>query len=341
MNTMIRPAARVPARLAIAALALGTLGAVGAPATAAQAQAQAQARTQTQARAGAHDMIRYASVKGCPDKEYGNTPCGSWRLSMHSGKVMPLSDALVWPRDAKGKSVEYMAAPIAVSGDGRSVAYFRKSDRRLVVREVGGAVHVMPRIKGLSMVSAGISLSQDGGHLLLDYYDAKDDRQPSRVYDVSDPGQGTALPATAVNASFSGDGESVLAELGTEDNTTALVAYDSSGTELARIEPPQVVVNNSPRALSSDGRTVAVFAGSSLKLYDMATDQLVRSLRVKLPGKTAPYMVDWTGENEVTVHIDRGKSMWIGEFDTETGAGKVRDTYSLPKDAYTFAACGG
>ncbi|MEV4010766.1 hypothetical protein AB0J35_09715 [Nonomuraea angiospora] len=34
-------------------------------------------------------------------------------------------------------------APLAVSDDGRRVAYFRKHDGRLVVRELGGGVHTI------------------------------------------------------------------------------------------------------------------------------------------------------------------------------------------------------
>ncbi|GLW98734.1 hypothetical protein [Microtetraspora sp. NBRC 16547] len=332
MKTMIRPAARVPARRAITALAAGTLGAL---ATLGAAAVPAQAHTR------AHDMIRHVSVKGCDDRVYERVPCGPWRLGMHSGKTATLPDALVWPLDAKGKTVKYMAAPIAVSGDGRSVAYFRKSDRRLVVRELGGAVHVMPKIKGLNMETAKLDLSQDGGHLLVDYYNGAYKRQPTRVYAVSNPGQGAALPAAAYNATFSGDGETLLTDFDADENTTALITYDTSGAELARVDPPQVIANNQPRALSSDGHTVAVYAGSSLKLYDMATDRLIRSLRVKLPGGTPPYMIDWTGEQQITLHVDRVKSMWIGEFDAETGASRVRDAYPLPKDAFVFAACGG
>ncbi|WP_067135947.1 hypothetical protein [Microtetraspora malaysiensis] len=344
MTTTTRPAARVPVRSAITALAIGAIGALGT--TGAIGAAASPAAASARPAAHAHDSIRNVSVKGCRDKTYGQVPCGPWRLAMHSGKTVTFTDALVWPRDAKGKTYTDTAAPIAVSGDGHSLAYFRKSDNRLVVREMGGAVHVMPELKGRSVTAPmDLILSQDGRRLLVGYYGTDGERRPYRVYDVSDPGQGATLPKTLANASLSGDGATVLGEIVTDENTRTLATYDASGSEMSRVEPPQVVVNNSPYALSSDGRTVAVVTGSGggarLKLYDMVEDRMVRSLRVKLPAGGTPYMLDWTGDRQVTMHVDRGHTMWIGQFDSETGAGKVRDTYAKPKDAFVFAACGG
>ncbi|MFF3667922.1 hypothetical protein [Microtetraspora malaysiensis] len=344
MTTTTRPAARVPVRSAITALAIGAIGALGTTGAIGTAASPAAASARTAVHA--HDSIRNVSVKGCRDKKYGQVPCGPWRLAMHSGKTVTFTDALVWPRDAKGKTYTYLAAPIAVSGDGHSLVYFRKSDNRLVVRELGGTVHVMPTLKGLNAnASVELSLSQDGRRLLVGYFGSNGERRPYRVYDVSDPGQGATLPKTLVNASLSGDGATVLGEIETDENTQTLVTYDASGNEVSRVEPPQIVVNNSPHALSSDGRTVAVVTGSGggarLKLYDMVEDRVVRSVRVKLPAGRTPFMLDWTGDHQVTMHVDRGRTMWIGQFDSETGAGKVRDTYPMPKDAFVFAACGG
>ncbi len=131
LTRLTRPATREPAGLAVAALAIAGL-ALGAAATPAQAHT--------------HDSIRYASVKSCADKENGSVPCGPWRLDLHSGERMTLKDARVAPRDRRGKVSKLLLAPIAVSGDGQAVAYYRKSDDRMVVRELGGPVHVMPKI---------------------------------------------------------------------------------------------------------------------------------------------------------------------------------------------------
>jgi hypothetical protein len=306
----------------------------------------------TPAQAHAHQSIRYVSVKACNDKDGGQVPCGPWRLALHDGKQALLKDAQVWPRDRRGKVLKGLVAPISVSGDGESVTYFRKGDGRLVVRDLGGTVHVMPKIalpKGVGMEELGLSLSQDGGHLAVEYYDTKD-KQPTRVFDVSDPGEPAEIPGTSAFEGFSGGGSAVLVSSQTDDNTSELAAYDVKGNELGRVVPPQVVSNNGPRALSSDGRTVAFMTGTAakalLKLYDMGADQIAGSVRFKLPGDTFPNMIDWTGEHEVTVHISNdgtasGMRMTVLKIDTETGAVKVRDSYKVRGDTYTYAACGG
>jgi hypothetical protein len=48
--------------------------------------------------------------------------------------------ARIFPLDGRGKVNDDGAAQVAVSGDGSHVAYFRQSDGRLAVEEVGGAV---------------------------------------------------------------------------------------------------------------------------------------------------------------------------------------------------------
>ncbi|MCT9930870.1 hypothetical protein N5079_11635 [Planotetraspora sp. A-T 1434] len=330
--------------LALSTLALSTLP-VSAPALAATA-------TPAQAEANGGHSIRYASVKACKTRDGAQFPCGPWRLGLRGGRQVVLKDALVWPRASNGKTTKSMTAPMAVSGDGETVAYFRKSDGRVVVRELGGAVHVMPKIalpRGVGMEELDLKLSLDGGHLAVEYYDEAN-RQPTRVFDTSHPGKPGEIPGNTIFQGFSGDGQAVLAGVTTDDNTIQLVTYDTGGNELSRVEPPQVVANNEPQTLSSDGRTVAFLTGTghkpALNLYDLGTDQIVRTIRFKLPQENLPYMLDWTGDHQITMHVTgagdmAGAPMTILELDTDTGAVKVRDSYKMPKDAFTFMACGG
>lgn len=324
----LRGAATVTGLAAVAALAL--------PAFSAPAQATG------------HDGITYVSVKSC--KAGADTrPCGPWRLEMHSGAEHRLPDARVYPLDRHGKAVKDLTAPIAVSGDGQSVAYIRERDNRLVVREVGGPVHVMGKDalpKKADMGTIQLHLSQYGDSLAVEYADG---REPTRVYDVSrglGPGK---IPGAYSVLSLSRDGETVLAAQYTADNTTRLLTFDAEGNELSRVEPPQIVANNAPLGLSEDGTMAAFFSGvgsaSKLRLYDMRANSVFTSIKVKLGSTDSPEAIDWTGDHEITAHIphiaESGRtSMRILVIDTETGTIKVRDSYTVKADSYFFAACG-
>ena len=296
------------------------------------------------------DSIRYVSVKSC--EIHGSTlPCGPWRLEMHSGKEHELTDARTQPLDASGKPVKDLTAPISVSGNGRDVAYFRKSDNRLVVRELGGAVHVMSEDalpEKIGMDSVSLQLSLDGRRLAVQYND-ENGHEPSRVYEVAKGRAPAKIPGRYDVRNFSRDGSTVLVVDYTDDNTSRLLTYDSDGGELSRIAPPQVVANNAPYGLSTDRKTIAFFTGIapklSLRLYDTSADMIVQSTKVRPGGTDSPEAVDWTGDDEITVHISHtdkaGRTtMRILLIDPETGAVKVRDSYTVKSDAYFYAACG-
>ncbi|WP_232326751.1 hypothetical protein [Microbispora sp. ATCC PTA-5024] len=344
MRHFTRPVARELTGLALAL----TL----APTASAALTAPAYAGTgEHAAHMGAHHMIRYVSVKGCADKSYGQVPCGHWRLDLIDGTHVSLDDALVHSRDAKGRTEAGTTAPVTVSGDGESVAYFRRKDGRVVVREFHGPVHVMPADalpKGVAIDRAALRLSLDGGRLAVMYSDKKGGEH-ARVFAVSDPGNPATISGYEEFEGFSGDGSAVLVSGRTDDNTNELVAYDASGRELGRVVPPQVVSNNAPRALSADGRTVAVVTGSArkpvLKLYDMVADRVVGSVPYAGRRGSMPDMADWTGDHQVTVHVNgeggSGARVTVLEIDTRTGATRVRDSYKVRSDAYVYASCGG
>ncbi|MCW2882572.1 MAG: hypothetical protein JWQ95_6672 [Sphaerisporangium sp.] len=320
---------------ALAALVAASVAAPGTTTTAAHAQH------------GTHsDSVRYASLNKCLNKKKDEVPCGPWQLYMHSGKKVSLPDARVFPRDAHGKVDKDVPAPMAVSGDGRYVAYVRERDDRLVVRELTGKVRVMPADalpKGTSMAELTLNLSLTGSDLAVEHVD-------QRFIHLFDVAAGKALgriPAKHAFAGFSGDEDEVLTTEATDENTTMLVTYDLQANELRRREPPQLVANQSPSALHADGRSVAFYSSGThtLKVYDLESDTVVRSTRVRFPGDEVPEMIDWTGARQVTAHISyvggEGRlTMRIFQVDPETGAVKVRDSYSI-RNAFTFAACGG
>ncbi|MEV4550020.1 hypothetical protein ACI2LC_03870 [Nonomuraea wenchangensis] len=292
------------------------------------------------------DSIRYASIKSCPATDVQARPCGDWRLVLHSGKVTTLPDAEGVARDAKGRKLTYLPAPIAVSGDGRKVAYFTRANR-LAVRTLGGGVRLLP---GAALPRVGhdaltLRLSDDGARLAVTI--DGDKPRGTRVFDTATGARIGSVPTGRSMLGFSYDGDELLASAEGEDNAADLVVHDETGEELLRATPPQVVAANGPQALAADGRTVAaVVQGGKPELvtYDMETDQVIERRRIALP-RAAVQMVDWTGATQVTVHLAtsgrKGTAMTIVRIDTETGAVTVRDRYTVLKDSFVFAACGG
>lgn len=293
-----------------------------------------------------HDSVRYASIKGCQTKDAGPRPCGAWRLVMHDGSRRALPDAQTVALKTNGTSSVTGVAPIAVSGDGRRLAYITKSGR-LAVRTLGGGVKLLPKdaLPRVAQYELAFQLSDDGGRLaVLD----NNMRKGTRVFDTATGAQLGTIPGTERMMGFSGDGGEVLTSVDADESVTDLAVYSDTGEPLRRVTPPQVVVSTGPQALSADGRTVANMVMSrkpELVLYDMETDEVTGRTRVKLPAGSVE-MIDWTGESQVTLHLLRereGKAgrMAIVQIDTGTGTVKTRDRYSVLKDSYVFAACGG
>ncbi len=327
-----RALSRTAVLAAIAALALSTL------ATPARAAGRA-----------APDTIRYAAVKTCKLKGGSRGPCGAWRLSMRGGGTVKLPDARTTPRDAKGKVRKEQAAPIAISGDGGTVAYFRRSDDRLVVRRLGGEAVVVPNaaVKGVGMHDIALYLSREGDRLAVEA-GGEPRKRPTVVYDLSeddaDPGE---IPRTLAFQGFA-DESALAAEL-SGDDITRLVTFPADGEPGAAVRPPRVVADNSPYGLAPDGRTVAFFSGSgataALRLYDLETGAITRGAPVRLDGADLPEVVTWTGENQVTAHVSRiaegGRmAMRVLRIDIGTGGVSTLDSYTIRADAFTYATRG-
>jgi hypothetical protein len=293
-----------------------------------------------------HDSIRYASIKGCTAKDGAQKPCGDWRLVMHNGEQSVLRDAQAVALDTKGRS-SGLPAPIAVSGDGQRVAYFTKHGR-LAVRTLGGGVTLLAKnaLPPVGQDAVTLQLSDDGGRLAATF--ATDKPTDTRVFDTGSGGQLGTVPAEESLMGFSADGGEVLTSADSDDSVTDLVVYGDTGEQLVRGTPPQIVAANGPQALSGDGRTIAnIVTGKKPQLvtYDLAGDQVTGRKRIKLPAGDID-MIDWTGDTQVTLHLTGGGGsgatrMTIVQIDTETGAVKIRDRYSVLKDSFVFAACGG
>lgn len=284
-----------------------------------------------------HDTVRYATLKTCA-KPKEHLPCGPWWLVLHSGRRQVLADAQTRALTEDGKSF-WGAAPVAVSGDGTTVAYFSKKTRRLAVRTVGGGVVHLPAgaVPKAPQSSVALDLSDDGSRL------AVTDGGRTWVHDTATGARLGTLPAAETWLGFSGDGDEVLTTAEGAGPVVDVVVRADTGERISRVTPPQIVAANMPIALAADGRTAAVLLArkSQILLYDVETDQVLGRVPVKLP-KGDLHAIDWTGDREVTLHVmGKRNRMTIVEIDTETGAVRVRDRYTVPEDAYVLALCGG
>ncbi|MFI7420733.1 hypothetical protein [Nonomuraea sp. NPDC049684] len=289
------------------------------------------------------DSIRYASVKGCPGKDGTSRPCGQWRLVMHDGGRRTLPDAQVVALDARRRSTVTSPAPIAVSGDGQRVAYLTKAGR-LAVRALGGRVTLLPEdaLPRVAQNEVTLQLSGDGARLAVVVQSERP--AATKIFDTATGALLGTVPADETLLGFSGDGDEVLSSIESDDSVTDLVVRDQTGEHLVRVTPPQVVAANGPQALAGDGHTAAVVIRgrkTELLTYDLATDEVTGRRKIKLPDGELN-MIDWTGDTQVTLHLVSGSSrMTIVQVDTGTGAVRVRDLYTVLKDSFIFAACGG
>lgn len=335
-RTLFRALARAAAPAVLTGLAL----AVPAPGAAAHAASAVP------------DPIRYAAVRTCKgDKGFG-VPCGAWRLTLRSGRTVTLSDARVTPRDGKGKVLKNQVAAFAVSGDGGTVAYFRKRDDRLVVRRLGGEPRVVgytpPKDAGMHLTV--LYLSPDGSRLAVEAGDGPR-RRPTLVYDLLTGGGPGQLPGTLDFHGFSGDGAAALATRSAGDDTTRLVTFPGEQTELDafNVAPPRDLADNPPYALAADGRRVAFLSGSGervrLRWYDLESGRTARGPEVGLRGEEQVEALAWTGENLVTAHVSRpleGRrtAVRVLEIDTVTGRTAVRDSYTVGAKVFGYAVRG-
>lgn len=300
--------------------------------------------------AAAPDVIRYASVKACERKGGAKEPCGVWRLTMRGGGTIELPDARVTPRDARGKERKGQAAPFAVSGDGRSVAYFRKSDGRLVVRRLGGPVTVVRGGPpgGVGMDDVALYLSRTGDRIAVEAVETADER-PTIVYDLSeeDPADPRQLPGRLVFHGFGG--ESALAAELSGERVARLISYSPDGRRDLGIPAPAVVADNAPYGLDPEGTKVAFLSDSddkvTLRLFDVRSGVLTRGIPVRLDDADLPEAVSWAGDDQVVAHVARvgkgGRStMRVLQINVRTGAAVVRETYRVRKDAFTYAVRG-
>ncbi|MFC6079726.1 hypothetical protein [Sphaerisporangium aureirubrum] len=280
-------------------------------------------------------------------------PCGSWKLTLRNGKTVTLGDATVFPRLPNGKVDKGSNAPLAISGDGSRVVYFRKSDRKLVWKNVaGGSSRAFPGKaakvpKGLGMGDLSIKLSREGDRVAIDYGDA-DGSLPSLLVDLRGGGM-AQLPGFDTVQGFSPDGTHVLTTNFTEDNTTGFTVYDTEGNPGEDRVVPQVASNNSPIALADDQVTVGLVitpltgvGKPRLRQYDLSTDAISPALELNLPAGEMPYRLYWDENGKLVVWGVRGNLSGLADratarrVDPSTGELTKIDSFRMKPDVWTW-----
>ncbi|WP_433221927.1 hypothetical protein [Microtetraspora malaysiensis] len=334
----------------LAAAVAATVSALTAPA--AQARTAASTETRTGAFSAAKGEARYAWVKSCAKKSSGYTmACGPWTVVMRDGTTRTLTDARVNPVTAAGKVNKEVVSEFNLSGDGRSAAYFRKSDGKLVVRDFAtNRVRVLPGAtsrlpKGVGMDDVDAKLSYDGGRIMLDYTDTKD-KLPTLLVDLKTGKVSKISPKLSIQG-FSPDGHHLLATRSTGENTTELLVLDENGATTARRVVPQVVANNTPQAVADDGNSVAVMISTPsgktrLRVYDLEADSVGAAVDVKVPKNESPHQLTWDASGSLTLWNLRnnkdGDTTGVVRrtLDPDLGATSTIDTLKLGAKVYMW-----
>jgi hypothetical protein len=298
---------------------------------------------------------RYAVLKSCPKEDY-RVPCGPWTITRRDGKRFVLADAQVFQVELNGKTSKEVSLPITLSGDGERIVYFRKSDRRLVVRDLTtGKVSTLPGKvaqvpKGLTMGDVGTFLSKDGTLLAVDYLGDAAER-PSWIVEV-DTGNVHTIKGNASVESISPGGKYILASEYTDENTFKYIAYDTEGNVANSQVVPQVVANNTPVALADDGATVAVIVNSAsrkkyLRTYDLANDTVSARIKVALPETESVQRALWETNDRLSVwtfydvenYTAIRTTSW--RLDAGTGETKKTDSFKIKSKVWDYRLPGG
>ncbi|MER5645364.1 hypothetical protein [Streptosporangium sp. NPDC002524] len=220
---------------------------------------------------GARPPVRYAGLDGCV--------CAPWKLWIRGGGVVALPGARVF-------SVGRQRAPLALSPNGRHVAYFQRRDGALVVLKVAtGEVRAVPGVRwSNAMRAARVELSPGGRYAVLGV------GGEHRILDTYS-GEGIPVPLGLRPWSFSPDARFVLV---VDDAFQAGIYSVSPFTERGHVPVGG--------ALGPDGEIVAHFTArdAGIRLWDVPTGGIPRRDPIAVPADRTPTRMRWNGAG----HLD-------------------------------------
>ncbi|TQS30185.1 WD40 repeat domain-containing protein [Microbispora sp. KK1-11] len=249
--------------------------------------------------------------------------------------------------------------PVAVSGDGRRLAYIRAKDMRLVIRDLDGRTRVSRARAWPSRSEVDVTrvrMSYDGSLVAVDCCWAGFTKHPARVYDAATGAllrkvQGVSVHEDAL--SFSADGDQILVSTD-DDKSVTLHVHDLDGRRTATIVPPRLIGGNAATAaLHADGHTVAVYDTGrkpKIALYDLESGMVTATFSVPVSGQKVErdpvnnriveaytdVRLDWTGDATMRMVRKTGfKRVQVQVYDIDVAAGSVRlrRAYAITKTA--------
>ncbi|WP_405144636.1 hypothetical protein OG589_42660 [Sphaerisporangium sp. NBC_01403] len=146
------------------------------------------------------DPLSYAYYDWCGQKwqagkntgGFAGKECAQWRVVTRTGQSFRMPEALSIYTEQSGENYMNTAAPVAITPDGRRIAYYSEKDQKFAVRDLAsGRIWLTPQtVSRATMVSGGglLRLSPDGRFLGLNGVG-----WPNVVVDV-ESGQATTIP---------------------------------------------------------------------------------------------------------------------------------------------------
>ncbi|MGI5287836.1 hypothetical protein ACQEVF_31480 [Nonomuraea polychroma] len=309
----------------VALVVVTTAGAVIAWPRTDQTAAQKRTDTVPDLPAGKVGPISHAFRTPCEIDEASRTAdCSAveWRVVTRSGKTYRVPDALVATRTDQ-------QAPLAISRDGRMLAYYDRRAQTFVVHKLESGNRTVSPVavkEGRIGVGAMLAVSDDGRYVAFDPREGS--KEPGLLIDVANTA--VSIPGKYEVISI----KNGLVELVRYVKTDLWLMPVKGGGKPVRFDG--VFIHFSE--LSPDGRTVAAVEFSDankqgfgrLTLLDAKTGRTLRKVTVRgLPKKGS---VDgtslWPSRSEVLVTVNDKGHMYSYAVDVTTGRAKRWADYS-------------
>ncbi|GAA0941419.1 hypothetical protein [Nonomuraea longicatena] len=260
--------------------------------------------------------VSFAYLRECDfDGETRERDCSKtgWRVVTAAGRVYSVPGAMA-------RTADHGSVPLAISRDGRKIAYYSREAGAHVVRDLGsGAVTTSPvRIpeKRIGRPGGTLTLSDDGRHLAFDPREGS--KEPGLLIDVTN-GKTVQLHRKYEPVAI-------------KDGIVSLVRYVKTDLWLMPVtgggKPvrfPGAYIGFSE--LAPDGRTVAAVlhkdylrAGPRLlTLLDTKTGKVVRKVALRASGWARGAFVQvvrWQSATEVVIDVGKGPELYSADLRT-------------------------
>jgi hypothetical protein len=280
--------------------------------------------------------------------------CEQWRLVATDGSQWRLADAYAGlPRGQEKSGGGDAHGPLALTTDGRRVAYYQTEHDRLAVRDLAtGEVEPLkvelPE-KRVERERIRLTWSPEGRWLAVSYGARAGEREPAGPGQVVDTRTGSvrALPELGSILGISGGGKVVMWDAYfRRTGSGRLIVSGPDGREVG--SPPARAAQNLDRLpadvamiMSPDGRRLAAMVGGRLDTFDVDSGLPGSPLRIERPKAVdTAAVVGWSGTSSVLVaqpDKNRARTRIVA---VDTGTRKVR-VVALISDATQGLAVAG